>query len=353
MLHTSLTCKKHPQTTIKSKQPNPSSASIDDKKKDCKHNKVPANDPKCPKNSKKDYSGILPKKGWIKRNIKFFSTRIFAQVFKKRLGEHVDPITHPPSNGTTRITWIGHASFLLQVSEHSVLVDPNWARWHGIVKRQRLPGLDINLVPLVDLILVSHAHFDHLHKKSLRLLNSHEGICVPKGSATLVKKLGFSKVHEMALWDNLTFNDLTITHTPSHHWGARYIHDTHRDYGGYLIKSNNLTIFHCGDSAYFQGFKEIGKKYHIDIALMPIGAYDAPSGRNVHMNPEEAIKAFQDLGAEFLIPMHHRTFPLGNEPDNEPEERLIAEAKRLNLEDRIFILEEGIALELTPQTKSK
>ncbi|GAA5494874.1 L-ascorbate metabolism protein UlaG, beta-lactamase superfamily [Rubritalea squalenifaciens DSM 18772] len=300
-------------------------------------------------NNRKDYAGLMPRRGWVKRNIHFFRHRVFAQVFKKRLGSVTEPILDPPPVGTTRITWIGHASFLLQFAEHSVLVDPNWAGWHGIVKRQREPGMDINLVPLVDLVLVSHAHFDHLHKKSLKIVDSHEGIVVPKGSATLVKKLGFSDIHEMALWDSIQFGDLNVTHTPSHHWGARYIHDTHRDYGGYIIKSDDLTIFHCGDSAYFEGFKEIGEKHDIDIALMPIGAYEAPSGRDVHMNPEEAITAFQELNAGIMIPMHYRTFPLGNEPYHEPEERLIAEAERLGLQDRVLVLEEGVAMELSPR----
>ncbi|MEO1856519.1 MAG: MBL fold metallo-hydrolase [Rubritalea sp.] len=295
---------------------------------------------------RKDYAGLKPKKGWVKRNIHFFGMRIFTQVFKRRLGTTSEAVLAPPAAGIARVTWIGHASFLLQFADHSVLIDPNWAHWHGFVKRQRNPGLGIKFLPHIDLVLVSHAHFDHLHKKSLKIVESREGIVVPKGSGSLVKKLGFHSVYEMALWDELTFSDLTVTHTPAHHWGARYLHDTHRDYGGYIVKSGDLTVFHCGDSAYFEGFIEIGKRHHIDIAIMPIGAYNAPSGRDVHMNPEEAVKAFQELGAEFLIPMHYRTFPLGNEPYHEPEERLLAEAKRLGLEDRVIILDEGVGIEL-------
>lgn len=307
-----------------------------------KNNPAPENHGK----GKRDYAGLLPKKGWVKRNIHFFGRRILSQVFKKRIGSSVSSVLEPPPSRHVRITWIGHASFLLQFADHSVMVDPNWATWHGFVKRQRHPGLDIKLLPFIDLVLVSHAHFDHLHKKSLRIIDSSEGIVVPKGSGNLVKKLGFHSVIEMALWEQRRFGDLEITHTPCHHWGARYLHDTHRDYGGYLITSGNVTIFHCGDSAYFDGFKEIGAKHHIDIALMPIGAYNAPSGRDVHMNPEEAIKAFLELGAEFMIPMHYRTFPLGNEPDHEPEERLLAEAKRLGLSERILILDEGVGIEV-------
>jgi L-ascorbate metabolism protein UlaG (beta-lactamase superfamily) len=92
-------------------------------------------------------------------------------------------------------------------------------------------------------------------------------------------------------------------------------------------------VFHCGDSAYFGGFAEIGVKHNIDIALMPIGAYESPSGRDVHMNPEEAARAFIDLNAKLLIPMHYGTFPLGNEPHSEPVERLLAEDDRLGIRE--------------------
>ena len=192
-------------------------------------------------------------------------------------------------------------------------------------------------MPLVDLVLVSHAHFDHLHKPSLKILQSSDGIVVPKGSASLVKKLGFPAVHEMKIWDELQINGMEIIHTPCHHWGARYVHDTHRDYGGYIVKAAGKSVFHCGDSTYFEGFTEIGKRHDIDIALMPIGAYESPSGRDVHMNPEQAVRAFADLGAKALIPMHYGTFPLGNEALEEPVERLLKEADRLGISEKVVI----------------
>ncbi len=306
-----------------------------------------------PPQTRRDYAGILPKKGWPRRNYHFLRHRLLPQVFQKRDGSSREPIPHPPEAGKIRVTWIGHASFLVQFPDHSVIIDPNWANWHGVVKRQREPGLDLTLMPLVDLVMVTHAHFDHLHKKSLKILGSHEGIVVPNGSGPLVKKLGFDTVHEMAVWDTLNFGDLSVTHTPSHHWGARYLHDTHRDYGGYMVHSGDCKVFHCGDSAYFEGFKEIGKHHTPDVALMPIGAYDAPSGRDVHMNPEEAIRAFIEMEAGILIPMHYGTFPLGNEPDHEPVERLIAEADRLGVADRVLVLEEGVGIEVECLAETK
>jgi len=291
------------------------------------------------------YAGLMPHKGWPGRNYKFFRHRIVPGIFQKRGGQAQDPVLTVPDAGCVRVTWIGHASFLLQFAEHSVIVDPNWARWHGFVKRLREPGPPLKAIPELDLVLVSHAHFDHLHKPSLKVLQARGGIVVPRGSGILVKKLGFPAVHEMKVWDRFEFNNLNVVHTPSHHWGARYLHDTHRDYGGYIVRTDGKSVFHCGDSAYFPGFAEIGNRYDIDVALMPIGAYESPSGRDVHMNPEEAVRAFADLGAKLLIPMHYGTFPLGNEPHEEPVDRLLAEADRLGISEQVLIPEEGVGIE--------
>jgi len=266
-------------------------------------------------------------------------------MFRRRAGNVLEPVLAPPDPDKVRVTWIGHASFFLQFAGHSVIVDPNWAKWHGPVKRSRVPGLDLHGVPKVDLVLVTHAHFDHLHKPTLRILQAREGIVIPLGSRSLVKYLGFPAIHEMKVWDELCFDNLEIIHTPSHHWGARFLHDTHRDFGGYIVRAGGKSVFHCGDSAYFEGFREIGSRYEIDIALMPIGAYDTPSGRDVHMNPEDAVRAFVDLNAKMLIPMHYGTFPLGNEPLDEPLGRLLAEADYLGIRDQLLIPEEGVGIE--------
>ncbi len=287
----------------------------------------------------------MPHKGWPARNLKFWRHRIVPGMFTKANGDVSEPILDSPGKDKVRITWIGHASFFVQFADHSVMVDPNWAKWHGPVKRMRQPGLNLREVPEVDLVLVTHAHFDHLHKPSLKILQAREGIVVPRGSKSLVKRLGFPAVHEMKIWDQLNFDELEVIHTPSHHWGARFIHDTHRDYGGYLIRAGGKSVFHCGDSAYFDGFVEIGKRFEIDVALMPIGAYESPSGRDVHMNPEEAVQAFADMGAKALIPMHYGTFPLGNEPHDEPVERLLTEADRLGISSQVLIPEEGVGIE--------
>jgi L-ascorbate metabolism protein UlaG (beta-lactamase superfamily) len=157
----------------------------------------------------------------------------------------------------------------------------------------------------------------------------------------LVHDLGFHIVHELDYWQTVELGPLQISLTPCHHWGARFLADLHRDFGGFVIASNGRTIFHCGDTAYFPGFKEIGNRFSVDLALLPIGAYEAPTGREVHMNPEEAVTAFLELRAKTLIPMHYGTFPLGFEPLHEPPQRLLAAARARGVEEKVLMMTEG------------
>jgi L-ascorbate metabolism protein UlaG (beta-lactamase superfamily) len=277
--------------------------------------------------------------GWHRRN--FLTEVIIPSMFSPREEVTSRPGLPDLESGQVGITWIGHASFLIQTPEHSVLIDPNWARWLKVIKRLKEPGLAIHELPAIDLVLVSHAHFDHLDKRSLKAVASDQPIVVPENVGNLVHGLGFNRVHELQRWESMELGSLKITLTPAQHWGARVLHDRHRGFGGFLIEYEGRTIYHCGDSAWFEGFSEIGRRSAIDIALLPIGAYDAPTGRDVHMNPEEALRAFQDLGAGLMIPMHYGTFRLGFEPLEEPPDRLLGHARSLGLDEKIRILREG------------
>jgi L-ascorbate metabolism protein UlaG (beta-lactamase superfamily) len=285
--------------------------------------------------------GLLPTEGWRKRNIQFLNEVLIPTLFSPR--QPGQNFGHLPvaTRHEIAVTWLGHAGFFAQVGGVNIAIDPNWALWHGPVKRVRHPSVWAHDLPHIDLVLVTHAHYDHLHLPSLRKLAAAQPIIVPEGVGKVVKNCGFGHIVELKTWQSATFQDLRITLTPARHWGARMIHDTHRQFGGFLIKSPERCLFHCGDSAMFDGFQEIGKRASIDLALMPIGAYDAPSGRQVHMNPEEALDAFEVMGAQFMIPMHHDTFPLGGEPLHEPAERLIKAASERGLENRVRLLSEG------------
>ena len=285
--------------------------------------------------------GLLPTQGWRKRNLQFLGDVLIPTLLSPRQpGHSVDPVPNAETH-QIGITWLGHAAFLVQLETANILIDPNWALWHGPVKRLRHPTLFAHDLPEIDLVLITHAHFDHLHIPSLKRVANGQPVIVPRGVGSLLKRLDFGSITELDTWQSTTFRDLSITLTPARHWGARMIHDTHRHFGGYLIESADRTVFHCGDSAIFDGFKEIGDRADIDVALMPIGAYDAPSGRPVHMNPEEALDAFQMLDAGIMVPMHHDTFPLGGEPLHEPAQRLATAANERGLKERVHILVEG------------
>lgn len=283
--------------------------------------------------------GLKPQKGWAKRNYQYLSSSLFPSMIRKREPSHFEPsdVLRPLEHDEMEIIWIGHASFFVRTPHHNILIDPVWAKWVGPLKRSREPGIPIDHLPPIDLILISHAHFDHLCLRSLRkICTGQETIIVPEKVSSVVKSIPCAEIREMSDWDVATFDSLEVTFTPCFHWGARYIHDTHRGFGGYLLKTPGHHLYHSGDSAYFDGFAEIGERHHIDTALLPIGAYNCPSGREVHMNPEEALVAFNDLGAGKMIPMHFGTFPISIEHPNEPLDRLHAAVNGVHhLKDRV------------------
>ncbi len=280
-----------------------------------------------------------PGKGW--RMQSYITGVWLPSLFKKRRGAAEAPEFSEVEDGQVCITWIGHASFLLRFRGHNVLVDPNWAGWLKVIKRLKHPGIKLTHLPEIDLVLVTHAHFDHLDRRTLRKVAKDQPIVVPFEVGNLVHDLGFRSVHELGYWETYKHGPLQVTMTPCHHWGARVLHDSHRGFGGFIMELGGRTIYHCGDTAYFPGFKEIGKRFNIDVALLPIGAYDAPTGREVHMNPEQACAAFEDLGAKVMVPMHYGTFRLSHEPLDEPLQRLHECARAHGLLDRIVVMTEG------------
>jgi len=135
---------------------------------------------------------------------------------------------------------------------------------------------------------------------------------------------------------------LKVTATSARHWGARMFKDTHRGFGGYVLEADGAdTVYHSGDTAYFGGFAEIGRRLRPKIALLPIGAYFPDSYRSVHTSPEEALQGFLDVDAETMVPMHYNTFKLGREPMEEPLARLLKAAERAGVGAKVNALAEG------------
>lgn len=262
-------------------------------------------------------------------------------------------------SGETGITFIGHSSFLLQIAGQSLLVDPVFATRLILMRRQRRPGLRIQELPAIDAVLLTHAHMDHLNRPSLRAITRtmrRRGLpaplaIVPRGVTDLVKSLGFRQVIELDWWQSYSLaQTLTITATPAQHWGARMFSDTHRGFGGYTFAADGApTLYHSGDTAYFNGFHEIAARLKPEIALLPIGAYFPDTYRSVHTSPEDALQAFVDLKASTFIPMHFNTFRLGREPMSEPLPRLLASAAGMGLSQAMHPLAEGETWLLPPR----
>ena len=223
------------------------------------------------------------------------------------------------------LTWIGHASFLLQAAGLNILIDPIWSNWVKGIKRMRSPGVELNALPGIDLVLITHAHFDHLDRRTLRGVAADQPVVVPFEVGNLVHDLGFRVVQELHYWESFEYGPVRVTLTPCHHWGARLLHDSHRGFGGFMIEVAGRVIYHCGDTAYFDGFREIGERFPIDVALLPIGAY-APRWfmHHHHMDPAEAVQAMTDLGAAQALGHHWGTFQLTDEPIDEPPALLAA-----------------------------
>ena len=227
------------------------------------------------------------------------------------------------------MTWLGHASFLVQGAGASVLIDPALGPRISIVSRNAGPGLRVEQLPRIDASLVTHNHYDHLDLPTLHAVGAP--VIAGLGTHTTVKDLPCT---ELAWWDRMNVGGLTVTFVPSQHWSRRGLGDTNQAlWGGFVVEGAGARVYHAGDTAYFSGFQDIGRRFPgLDAALLPIGAYDPEwFMRSQHMNPGDATQAFLDLGARRLVAMHWGTFKLTDEPLDEPPRLLRAEWERRTL----------------------
>src|SRR6516165_8378974 len=187
----------------------------------------------------------------IRRKAEQLGKLVRHSALTRRTGVTRKPLLVP--SGHAAISFIGHSSFFLQLGGKNFLIDPNWAPWLFVLKRLRQPGLRIADLPPIDAVLVTHAHFDHLHRPSLRAIaratrrksGRRPLIIVPQHVRDIVFDLGFEEVIEMSWWEQIRLGDLSISHTPSNHWGARIIRDMHRGFGGYVIRNGKRSIYHA------------------------------------------------------------------------------------------------------------
>ncbi|HVE81574.1 MAG TPA: MBL fold metallo-hydrolase [Myxococcales bacterium] len=251
------------------------------------------------------------------------------------------------------LTWIGHASFLLTLGGKKVVTDPVLGpRLEGFIRRFGAPGIPLEQMPEVDVVLVSHNHYDHLDAWSLKRLGPRPTYVVPLGNAGLVRGAGAREVVELDWWQSASVAGLEITLVPARHWSMRFPWNRNDMlWGGFVIRSPEGTAYHSGDTAHFDGFAEIGRRMGpVDWAMLPIGAYDPRWFMSAqHMNPEEAVDAAVQMNAGTMVAMHWGTFRLTDEPLAEPPVRARAEWERRGLSpDRLWILDIGESRALRP-----
>ncbi|HET9622561.1 MAG TPA: MBL fold metallo-hydrolase [Kofleriaceae bacterium] len=253
------------------------------------------------------------------------------------------------ASGAPVAVWIGHATWALRLGGRLIVIDPIWSRSiGGAVRRLVAPGVALDQMPAIDTVLVTHDHRDHMDLPTIKRLPADAQYVVPLGNGERMAK---PNVVELDWWQPHTLGDVTITLVPSRHWSMRMPWNRNDTlWGGFVIRGPEGTAYHSGDTAWGDHFAEIGQRCGpIDWAMLPIGAYAprwfmAPQ----HMDPDEAGRAYEALGARYLLAMHWGTFKLTDEALGEPPQRLRAYWAAHGLDpDRLWICDPGEPRALT------
>jgi len=254
---------------------------------------------------------------------------------------------HTVETNQIRVTLVNHSTVLIQRSGFNLLTDPIWSErasplsWIG-PKRRRKPGVRIEDLPLVDAVLISHNHYDHLDLPTLRQLAARGSstFVVAAGVARLLRSEKIEPVYELDWGESLTISGFSIHSVPALHFSARGIFDRNRTlWCGYVIEYPERLVYFAGDTGFGNHFAHIREKFGSpNLALLPIGAYEPRWFMSpVHMSPEEAVKAQDILGAKTSIAIHHGTFQLADDCIDTPKKRLIA----CRTDDSFLILNNG------------
>ena len=263
-------------------------------------------------------------------------------------------LNSPLSAHQVAITFVNHATLLIQLQGLNILTDPIWSNraspftWSG-PKRVRKPGIDFDALPKIDFVVISHNHYDHMDLETLKRLDERFSprMLAPLGDKATLSSAGITKIDEMDWWDSTSINSETsIVFTPTRHFSSRGPFDRNKTlWGSYLIQASGHSIYFAGDSAYSIHFKEIRDRFGpTDIALLPIGAYEPRwFMKFFHMNPPEAVQAHLDLESKLSIGIHFGTFQLTEEEIDAPVRDLASALAQANLNRQSFVtLPEGV-----------
>ena len=278
------------------------------------------------------------------------SMRYLATALE-RLRGGTDPVRAPtvprPPEGMVSLTFVGHATTMITTPKTRILTDPLLEGSMYGLRRARAAGIHPEDLKDVDLVLISHAHRDHLSARSLRRVPKAATVVVPPRCGSLVRRFRFVEVVELQPGSVLDHADVQVTAVPVRHSGAR------RGACGYVVRAQGTCLYFAGDTGYFSGFAEIGRRFRPDVALLPIGGYEPTAFREEHLSPLDAAYAFDDLGARVLVPIGYGSFPLSYEPLDAPLAwlRQVARERGLGLggpapdrpldDRRVAILEHG------------
>ncbi len=278
------------------------------------------------------------------------------RMVTQSLGRIGEPIPDPPHTITTPILpnanlaigCVGHATTLIQIHDKIIVSDPLFTNSIGmLVKRFVKPGLDPSILSKVDFTLISHMHFDHFSYGSLEDLPKNGILIIPDGLAEYTPEFGFKETVLLHPWQTIDDDSVRITAVPVQHFNGRYGIDRawlgERGYTGYIIAYKGIVVFFAGDTGYNpELFKEIGRRFKIDLALIPIAPGGAGLGSYVHASPLGALKICEDVGARYMMPIHFGTMAYGTPPNAAALlETLHQAAVQEGIADRVVALQVG------------
>jgi N-acyl-phosphatidylethanolamine-hydrolysing phospholipase D len=248
------------------------------------------------------------------------------------------------------ITWIGHSTLLVQMEGLNILTDPIWSDRCSPLqfigpKRHAPPGVAFEDLPPIDVVLISHNHYDHLDRLTIEQLGNDPLYLVPLGIGNFLQDIGIQHYEELDWWESVTFNGKKFVCTPAQHFSNRSMFDRNKTlWSSWAVIGEERKFYFAGDTGYFPGFKEIAERFGpFDIAAIPIGAYLPRWFMSpVHLSPQEAVQAFLDLDAQIFVPVHWGTFELADEPLDNPVKVLRKEIELRSLNPQAFwILRHG------------